>query len=81
MPELTKAELDAIDDRIDDLVSYHDVDADQIEAMQNMRECARIFLRGLYKNVPSCADRSAAERELRSALTWSNLAISRKGRP
>jgi len=55
MPEPTKAELDAIDDRIDDLVSYHDVDADQIEAMQiyvRVAELASFTLAAQSLNLP-----------------------------
>lgn len=55
------------------------VDDDQLERIENLACAAETMIETILKNVPSCADRSAAIRKVREAKWTATDAIASNG--
>jgi hypothetical protein len=65
---------------LDDLFSYHAVEADQVAKYEAIRSAARQFANTVLENTPRSADQSAAIRKIREAVMTANASIALKGK-
>lgn len=63
----------------DEVFTYHPPTPDQIPKYEAVREAAKTFAKVLDENVPSGADKSAAQRKLRECVMTANAAIALRG--
>ena len=64
---------------INNIFSFHVPTEQQIEAMTNVREQARILAQYIVSNVPAGADQAAAIRKVREAVMTANAGIVLNG--
>lgn len=64
---------------VDDVFASHELDADQAEAVAELRREAKLLAKAILALAPDCADRSMALRKLRECLMTANAAIALKG--
>lgn len=74
--ELSEEEIKTLADTF----SYHPASPDDLAKYAAVRGAAKHFAMILMLNVPKCADRSAAIREIRIAMMTANAAIALKGK-
>ena len=55
--------------------TYHKPTEEQAQALERVREAAKVFAHVLNDNVPPSADRTAAMRKLRECVMTANAAI------
>jgi hypothetical protein len=84
MPDNTQEAPDTrrvmtLEDKINEMFTYHAPDPNQKIKYQNIREKAKEFARVIYENTPACADQSAAIRLVREAVMTANASIALKG--
>lgn len=65
---------------VDDLVTYHAPDADEIARISVLRRGAANFIKDILTCAPASADQTAAIRKVREALMTANAAIVLRGR-
>jgi hypothetical protein len=65
---------------LDDLFSYHAVEADQVTKYEAIRSAAKQFAKTVLENTPRSADQSAAIRKIREAVMTANASIALKGK-
>jgi hypothetical protein len=65
---------------LDELFSYHPVEADQVAKYTAIREAAKQFAQTILDNTPKSADQSASIRKLREAVMTANASIALKGK-
>jgi hypothetical protein len=65
---------------LDDLFSYHPVEADQVAKYEAIRAAAKQFAKTILENTPRSADQSAAIRKIREAVMTANASVALKGR-
>lgn len=61
--------------QLDQWFRYHTPTQAQITAFQDIRQSAKIYAETVNKNVPDCADKTAAMRKIRDSVMAANLAI------
>lgn len=66
-------------DKVKDLTTYHKPDENQAQRIERVNAAAAILLDTIIKEVPECADKSHAIRQVRDAKMWANVAISTNG--
>lgn len=66
-------------DNVEHVFTYQTPDIHQVEAFARVREACISAARTILREVPDCADRSAAIRALREARLWANSAIALRG--
>lgn len=64
-----------IEEKVNDVVSYHKPDEAGIAAITNVREATKTLILAIVKNCPASADRSAAIRKAREAMMTANASI------
>lgn len=67
------------DELIDELFTYHAPDAEQIEALKQLRDAAKTYARAIDKHCPPSADRTAAMRQLQDSNMTANRAVVLRG--
>jgi hypothetical protein len=65
---------------LDELFSYHPVEADQVAKYMAIRAAAKQFAQTILDNTPRSADQSASIRKLREAVMTANASIALKGK-
>ena len=58
------------------LFAYHGLDDEALARCEELRESGLVMARALHRNVPACADRTAALRKIREAVMTGNVAIA-----
>lgn len=64
---------------LDEVVSYHAFDAEQLAASKKVRVATAAAIRAIVEACPNCADRSAAIRHFREGMMEANASIALKG--
>jgi len=67
-------------ENVDDCFTYHQWDAEQMQAGTEVRAALIHAARVILNTVPPCPDRSVALRKLREARMDANSAITHRGR-
>jgi hypothetical protein len=67
------------EDNLEEVFTYHTPTDDQVRRFAEVREAGIAFARAILRNVPDCADRSVAIRDVRSARMNANAAIALEG--
>ena len=65
---------------IDHVFSYHPPTPEQIPKYEALRQAAKDFASVIDRQVPECADKSAALRKVREAVMTANAAIALDGK-
>jgi len=64
-------------DEIENWFEYHPpTGEDQIRAYGNIRKAGKEFALAIARNVPNCADRTAAVRKIREAVMTANAGLA-----
>lgn len=64
-----------LEQKVQEIVSHHAPDEEQIKKMVNVRESAKYLILTIMRNCPPSADRSAAVRKAREAMMTANASI------
>jgi hypothetical protein len=75
----TASRIMTLEEKINEMFTYHAPDPNQKVRYQNIREKAKEFARVIYENTPACADQSAAIRLVREAVMTANASIALRG--
>jgi hypothetical protein len=75
----TPSKIMTLEEKINDIFTYHAPNPNQQIKYQNIRESAKQFAKVIYENTPACADQSAAIRLVREAVMTANASIALKG--
>lgn len=63
-------------ENIDNVFSYHTPKESQPARYEAIRAAAKEFAKVVFANVPDCADRSTALRNIRESVMWANAAVA-----
>lgn len=63
-------------ENLKEVVYWHRPNQESIQKFEKIAAASEEFMKVILENVPDCADRATALREVRAARIWSNSAIS-----
>jgi hypothetical protein len=72
--------LSAIQQKVDELFTYHAYSAEQTERSGKIRHAAKQLAHAILDNTRPCADQSDAIRKVREAVMTANAAIALEGK-
>lgn len=65
---------------IKDVLSYHPLDENQRDSIDELRAAAKVFGDAILQHAPPSQDRQQALTHLRAALFWANSSVALEGK-